>query len=101
LHNRLKKRIHLADDPFRFATGIDQFTGKVAWSLKGLQKMLKDVELATLEYHNGKGDMVLWARESLGDEILAESISQLKSLKGEKLRNSLIKAVDSALLEEK
>jgi alpha-amylase len=101
LHSRLKKKIHLADDPFRFATGIDQFTGKVAWSLKGLQKLLEDVELTVLEYHNGRGDLVLWARESLGDETLAKRLSKLKSFEGEKLRKNLEKAVDAALLEEK
>jgi alpha-amylase len=101
LHSRLKKKIHLADDPFRFATGIDQFTGKVAWSLKGLQKMLEDVELTVLEYHVSRGDLVLWAATSLGDETLAERLTQLKSLRGEKLRRRLMKAIDAALLEEK
>jgi alpha-amylase len=101
LHSRLKKKIHLADDPFRFATGIDQFTGKVAWSLKGLQKMLEDVELTVLEYHVSRGDLVLWAATSLGDETLAERLTPLKSLRGEKLRRRLMKAIDAALLEEK
>jgi hypothetical protein len=65
-----------------------------------MQKMLEVVELTTLEYHNGRGDLVLWARGSLGDETLAERLSKLKRLKGEKLRKNLIKAIDAALVEE-
>jgi alpha-amylase len=101
LHSRLKKKIHLADDPFCFATGIDQFTGIVAWSLKGMQNVLEDIELSTLEYHNGRGDLARWAEASLGNEPLAERLAKLKNFKGEKLRKNLIKAIGAALSEDK
>ncbi|MGB7570612.1 MAG: alpha-amylase [Methanothrix sp.] len=97
LHYRLKKRVHLADAPFRFATGVDRFTGEVAWSLAGMKEILKSVSTESLQYHSRQGDLAFWAATSLGDGALAERISRSKKLKGERLRESLIKAVDSAL----
>jgi alpha-amylase len=101
LHYRLKKKIHLADSPFRFATGIDQFTGETAWSLAGLQNILKTISIESLQYHNNRGDLAFWAATSLGEPDLAQRISKSKTLKGERLRKSVIKAVDDCLSEEK
>ena len=97
LHYRLKKRIHLADAPFRFATGVDQFTGEVAWSLAGMKEALKTVSLESLEYHSRQGDLALWAATSLGDGVLVKRISRSRRIKGERLREKLIKAVQSSL----
>jgi len=99
LHYRLKKKIHLADAPFRFATGVDQFTGDVAWSLAGMKEALKTVSLESLEYHSRQGDLAFWAGTSLGDEALAGRIARSKRLKGERLRERLIKEVQLALEE--
>ena len=66
LHYRLKKKIHLADSPFRFATGMDQFTGEVAWSLAGLQNILKTVSLDSLQYHNSRGDLASLGQDQPG-----------------------------------
>ncbi len=100
LHGRLNKKTHLADAPFQFATGIDEFTGEAAWTLSGLQEILRTISPASLEYHNGRGDLVSWARMSLGDEALAEKMARMKSFKGERLRKSLLKAVNAALVRE-
>jgi len=97
LHYRLKKKIHLADAPFRFATGVDQFTGEVAWSLAGMKEALGTVSLESLEYHSRQGDLAFWAGTSLGDEALAGRIARSKRIKGERLRERLIKEVQSAL----
>jgi len=97
LHYRLKKKIHLADAPFRFATGVDQFTGEVAWSLAGMKEALRTVSLESLEYHSRQGDLAFWVGTSLGDGALAERISRSKRIKGERLRERLIKEVQSAL----
>jgi alpha-amylase len=101
LHYRLKRKAHLADSPFRFAIGVDQFTGEMVWSLAGLKNILKTVSLESLEYHNSRGDLVLWAATSLADADLSERISKSKRLKGERLRHSLMKAVDCTLSEGK
>jgi alpha-amylase len=97
MHHRLKKKIHLADSPFRFATGKDQFTGEVAWSLKGMQNILKIVSIDSLEYHNARGDLANWARTSLGDELFADKLEDVGDLQGEKLRKRLLKIIDPSL----
>ncbi len=101
LHYRLKQKTHLADSPFRFATGIDEFTGEEAWTLAGMQEILGTLPLASLEYHNCEGDYASWARTSLGDEFLAEKMNKLQSLRGERLRKSLLKAMDARLSERR
>jgi len=97
LHYRLKKKTRLADEPFRFATGKDEFTGDCAWTLVGLKTALSKVDLASLEYHNDRGDLALWARTSLGDEPLAERLAKLKDIKGERLRKNLLKTAEASL----
>jgi alpha-amylase len=101
LHYRLKMKTHLADSPFRFATDKDQFTGEVAWSLAGLQNLLKTVSFDSLQYHNSRGDLALWAKTSLADAPLAQQLAKLRSITGERLRKSLLSAVDAALSEGK
>jgi alpha-amylase len=101
LHYRLKKKIHLADSPFRFATGVDQFTGEVAWSLAGLQNILETVSIESLQYHSSQGDLALWAKTSLADAPLAQQLARSEILTGEELRKSLITAVKVALKEDK
>ena len=96
-HGRLGRKTHLADSPFRFATGIDQFTGDLAWTLMGLETILSRIPLPSLEYHNTKGDYVLWAETSLGDSALAEKLAGMQKLKGESLRKGLLGAVASSL----
>ncbi len=96
-HGRLARKTHLADSPFRFATGIDEFTGDAAWTLMGLEAILGKIPLPSLEYHNRKGDYALWAETSLGDRALAEELAGMQSYKGERLRKSLLKAVASSL----
>jgi len=101
LHFRLKRRIGLADAPFRFATGIDRFTGEVAWSLAGLMNALKRVPLASLKYHSSQGDLARWAATSLGNAALAARFEKLQDSSGAGLRKSLIAAVKEALEEER
>ncbi|NPV62295.1 MAG: alpha-amylase [Methanotrichaceae archaeon] len=98
-HSRLKDELVLADQPFRFATGVDEFTGQEAWSLAGLLRIMPDVEASSLEYHTRRGDLTSWARFSLRREELADRISKLSSLKGEALREGLLRAAASALEE--
>jgi alpha-amylase len=99
LHYRLKKSCRLADSPFIFATGVDRFTGEMIWSLTGLVGILEKVSIESLEYHSRRGDLSLWAKTSLGDPDLAENFSKSSRLRGEKLRERLIKVARSALPE--
>jgi hypothetical protein len=63
----------------------------------GLKTALSKVDLASLEYHNDRGDLALWARTSLGDEPLAERLAKLKDIKGERLRKNLLKTAEASL----
>lgn len=98
-HSRLRDELVLADQPFRFATGVDEFTGEEAWSLAGLCRALPDVDARSLEYHSQRGDLSSWARLSLKQKSLAEQIADLVNLKGERLREGLLEAAASALEE--
>jgi alpha-amylase len=97
LHYRLKRRLKLADEQFRFSVGPDMFTGDTVWSLEALHRVLSRIKLKSLEYHNRKGDLASWAKTSLGDEWLAEEMEGMADLRGKELRMRLLEAVGAAL----
>jgi alpha-amylase len=97
LHFRVKERLRLADEPFKFSTGIDQPTGDVAWSLEALHRALANVDIKSIEYHSENGDLTNWARTSLGDELLADKLEGLGDLQGGRLRRRLLKIIESSL----
>lgn len=97
LHFRLKEKLVLADEPFKFSTGIDQPTGDAVWSLEAMQRALAMVDIKSIEYHTGKGDIANWAGTSLGDEMLAEKLSGLSRLRGENLRKMLLETIEPSL----
>ncbi|MGD0954495.1 MAG: hypothetical protein ABR985_19245 [Methanotrichaceae archaeon] len=97
LHFRVKERLRLADEPFKFSTGIDQPTGDVAWSLEALHRALANVDIKSIEYHSENGDLSNWARTSLGDELLADKLEGLGDLQGGRLRRRLLKIIESSL----
>lgn len=97
LHYRLKKSLHLADQPFKFATGVDEFTGDEAYSLETLCRSLRGIDACSIEYHMDSGDLSNWAMTSLGDKTLAKKIDDLRGLRGDSLREGLIKAAVSRL----
>lgn len=97
LHYRFKKRLHLADEPFRFSLGLDIFTDDEAWSLEAMHRILSSVDIDSIDYHNRKGDLASWVRYSLGDERLAEEMEVLRPLCGEDLRKRLQEVIAAAV----
>jgi len=93
-----------ANEPFLFCTGTgeENYTGDMAWSLKGFIKMLKTVEVRALEFHNRRGDFESWAESSLQDPTLKASLKRIRALKvkGEDLRNRLVNAAQKRFNEE-
>jgi len=93
--NRIRCAIIAANEPFLFYKGVGEknYTGVMAWSLKGFLKALKKVKTESLEFHNSRGDFENWARHSLHDEALAEALKKVRlaKLKGHELRKALIK----------
>ncbi|MGB9853491.1 MAG: DUF5752 family protein [Candidatus Bathyarchaeales archaeon] len=93
--NRVRLSAVTANEPFLFYTGVgkENYTGVMAWSLKGFLKALKRVEMESIEFHSGRGDFERWAETSLHDKILTEELRKIRlsGLNGQKLRNALIK----------
>ena len=89
---RLRLVILAANEPFLFYTNIGErcYTGRKVWSLRGFIEALGEVPLSAIEFHTNKDDFESWARFSLRDTKLANSIKLLKIQKGEKLRTDLI-----------
>jgi len=92
---RLRLFILTANEPFMFHTevGKENYTGIMAWSLRGFLTALQEVDLVAVEFHACNGDFERWARFSLKDNKLADAINVLKLQKGESLRRSLMDVV--------
>ncbi|MEM3536185.1 MAG: glycoside hydrolase family 57 protein [Candidatus Bathyarchaeia archaeon] len=101
--NRVRLATVAANEPFLFYTGIgeENFTGMMAWSLKGLERTFQKVDIKSLEFHNSRGDFEKWAEKSLQDKPLTDKLKKVRSLKlhGEPLRTALIKAVKERFVE--
>ncbi|MEM4701658.1 MAG: DUF5752 family protein, partial [Candidatus Bathyarchaeia archaeon] len=94
--NRLRLATITANEPFLFYKGVgeENFTGVMAWSLKGFIKALQKAEIKSIEFHNSRGDFERWAEHSLHDKVLAEKLMEIRlsKLKGQALRKALILA---------
>ncbi len=97
LEFRLRQRLTLADHPFRFSEGPDQFTGEVAWSLESMVRAISKIDIEILEGHMVRGDLARWAKDSLGDADLAAGIADLTGLEGQRLRKALLRRMDERL----
>lgn len=94
--NRVRLAAVTANEPFLFYTntGEENYTGIMAWSLKGFVDALKRVQIQSIEFHNNRGDFEKWASTSLRDDKFAESLRRIRllNLNGDELRRALIKA---------
>jgi predicted transcriptional regulator len=82
---------------FHFYVDIDKPLGFSAQSLAEFYRFTKEVIADSLEFHLYRGDFENWLREVCRDSELATDVGKLKAdeLKGEALRNALLKAIDS------
>jgi alpha-amylase len=101
LHFRVKKKLRMADGPFKFSVGTEQPTGDMVWSLEGMHRALTKVDIKSIEYHVKNSDLANWARTSLGEELLAEKLENVGDLHGEKLRQRLLDVVEASLKEQR
>jgi alpha-amylase len=92
--NRVRLAAVVADEPFLFYTGVGEkyYTGKKAWSLKGLIKAVQEASLKSLEFHGQRGDFETWADKSLRDRKLTDQLKKTTpvNLKGEQLRKAIV-----------
>ena len=100
---RVRMAILTANEPFLFCTaaGEENFTGTMAWSLKGFAKALETADLKALEFHNLRGDFASWAEHSLQDEPLQAQLEAIRTskAKGEDLRKRLLSATQKRFQE--
>jgi hypothetical protein len=55
------------------------------------------VKIESIEYHSKNGDLANWLRTSLGDDRLADQLDSLIDLRGEGLREKLLKIIATNL----
>lgn len=93
LENALKKlREKKAVEPekgFHFHEGIGKPLKQVALSFQGFLEKLKAVPIASIEFHQNRGDFSNWIRDILQNTQLAEAIEKIKGT-GEAIRRQLI-----------
>jgi Family of unknown function (DUF5752) len=75
------------------------YIGTNARSLTEFLEQVKTVNIASLQFHNKRGDFRNWVQTTIGDATLSKQISSLRTTEGEELRNSLVKAVGARLEE--
>jgi len=80
---------------FKFYNGLDQPANLCATSVKEFYDAIKKADVASLDFHLSRGDFENWMRTTVKDLDFAEELLKIKmtGLKGEKLRETIIKAV--------
>ena len=83
------------ENEFHFYTGLGKPTGFSAESLKGFYEIVKRVAPESLDFHLYRADFENWIKATLKDAILTEELANLKveALKGEELRQRILKAI--------
>jgi Family of unknown function (DUF5752) len=87
---------------FHFCTASGKSTGVTALGLGDFAEKLKTIDVGSIDFHFRCGDFQKWIRDVLGDDELAEKISQIeKGLCGEDLRMELLETVNSRIVHLK
>jgi hypothetical protein len=91
------------ENAFYFFTSVGNYTGQRAMSLEEFATKIREVKIASLEFHLYRGDFEKWIDEVLEDNILTERISAVKLLEpvGNTLRDQLYFTVSKRLEELK
>jgi hypothetical protein len=91
------------ENAFYFFTSVGNYTGQRAMSLEEFAGKIREVEIASLEFHLYRGDFEKWVADVLEDKELKRRISYLKHLKpvGNTLRDQLLFTVSKRFEELK
>lgn len=83
---------------FYFYRDIGAPTGAAARSLPDFLGVLNNIDIASIQFHVGRGDFENWLK-MLGDDTLAKQVLELKEkkLRGEQLRLRLVETVKTRL----
>jgi len=77
---------------FYFYEDLGQPLHQVAVSLKDFLEKVKEVSVASIEFHQNRGDFAKWIRDAFGAVPLADAVETVKE-SGEGLRRQLIEIV--------
>jgi len=85
------------ENGFRFYTGVGQYMGFSAESLKDFWELVKKVDVKALEFHDSRGDFGNWIKTVFDDANLAKEFTRIRELKlkGENLRTEVLRAIES------
>ena len=90
---------------FRFYLGIGEPTGETAVSLADFAEKLDNVDVRSVNFHYPRRDFEKWIIDVIGDAELASRLNMVSNIhtgiKGEALRNHLIRVVKVRLSEIK
>jgi alpha-amylase len=94
LEHRVRMFSITANEPFEFylGAGEDKATGITSLTLRGFIEAIRKVDIASVEFHNSRGDFERWANNSLRDQKLATRLKEIRKteLKGERLRRKIL-----------
>ena len=79
------------ENAFYFFTSVGNYTGQRAMSLAEFANKIKEVKIASLEFHLYRGDFEKWTAEVIEDNILTKRIGAVKLLEpvGNTLKDQL------------
>jgi predicted transcriptional regulator len=83
---------------FEFYFSIDHPSGISANTLENFYKVIKQINVESLEFHIYRGDFESWLKEAVKDQQLAYDFGTVRAfgLKGEELRAELLRALDDS-----
>lgn len=99
--SKILRKVH-DHEGFWFCKASGDYRGKNATSLKDLAKMLKVIDVQSVDFHFSRGDFRRWIQFIIGDIDLSTRINRIpQDTRGEKLRSDLIRTIDERLSELK
>jgi alpha-amylase len=90
---------------FTFSYDFVKSSGLTVYSLDEFYKILKDIDVHSIQFHIERGDFERWLNQVVGDNILADQLSIVKSSKlkskGENLRRKILVLVEKRIKQLK
>ena len=101
LASKFLRTVH-SHEGFWFYKAPGDYTGINAMSLNDFAKMLRVVDVQSINFHFRRGDFWRWIQFIIGDVDLSARINRIpQDIRGEKLRSDLIKTVNERVGELK
>jgi len=89
----LRRKMVEPERGFHFYEDVGKSLGQVALSLEDFVEKVERVPIASIEFHQQRGDFANWIRDVIMDHPLADAIEGLKE-HGEELRKKIIETIE-------